>query len=188
MLQFTQNTDPRFPLLYFTVDSAVLAATVLGANLLLRMDQAALLTRLRGTATLGVVMSAVIFALVIAPTPEGGWWQPGADLRVRAATLLLHGVAPLLMAADWVLHPHPSLRARGCEAAVWLLWPVVYLIAISTLVRARVVDSPYPFLNPDPPPQFAAAVSGLIVVFLGAALVLRRVAGFYAADLPRRSE
>lgn len=144
--QFLQHTDPRFPLWYFTVDSAILAGVVAAIDVV--VPHARWIAALRHTAAVGVVVSAVIFATVIAPaTPTGTWFQPHDDSLVRTATVLLHGVAPLLVVACCLLQPKPI---HGRAAVGWAFaWPVTYLVGLCLMVGLHgPAVIPYPFLAP----------------------------------------
>lgn len=97
LCQFLQRTDPRFPLVYFTVLSGALAGVVALAEVLFRRRHF-VIDASRVAAAVGVIVSAVIFAALIAPaTPTGTWFQPWDDLWARVATALFHAVAPVLM-------------------------------------------------------------------------------------------
>ncbi|EHB48693.1 hypothetical protein MycrhDRAFT_5534 [Mycolicibacterium rhodesiae JS60] len=153
--QFVQHTDPRFPLLYFTVDSAVLAAVT--AAITLTRPQFRYLPALRVTSAVAVVVSALIFATVIAPaTPTGTWIQPHDDNWVATATILMHGVAPLLVSIALPSLPLPMYLRYG------YLWPVVYLAALVVVATLGSVPMPYPFLAPSQigcPGAIASAVA-----------------------------
>lgn len=140
--QFVQQTDPRFPLLYFTVDSAVLAAVT--AAIMLTWPQFRYLPALRVTSAVAVVVSALIFAAVIAPaTPTGAWIQPYDDYWVATATILMHGVAPVLVSVALPSLPLPMYLRYG------YFWPVVYLAALVVVATLGSVPMPYPFLAPS---------------------------------------
>lgn len=131
--QFIQRTDPRFPLVYFSVGSAMLAA--LAAGLTLGLPRWRHLAALRLTAAVGVIVSAVVFAAVIAPaTPTGSWIQPH-----------MHGVAPPLVALDWALRRRPFTLRR--HIVLGFGWPLAYLSGIACAAVAEVA-LPYPFLSP----------------------------------------
>ena len=146
ILQFMQHTDPRFPLWYFTVDSAIFAGIAAAADLV--SPQARWVGVLRHTAAAGVVVSAVIFAAVIAPaSPSGTWFQGHDDLRVRVATVLFHAVAPVLVIGCYLLRP-TGIRGRAA-AGYALLWPLAYLLGLCVMVGVRGPGIiPYPFLAP----------------------------------------
>jgi hypothetical protein len=138
--QFVQTTDQRFPLVYFTVDSAVFAGAA--AAITMARPQFRYLIALRITSAVGVVIAALVFAIVIAPaTPTGTWIQPHDDVWVRTANILLHGVAPLLVCVGV---PGAGLAAYLRYAYVW---PLAYLVTIAALT-CHGLAMPYPFLSP----------------------------------------
>ncbi|HUO37167.1 MAG TPA: hypothetical protein VMU34_04655 [Mycobacterium sp.] len=143
--QFIQQTDPRFPLVYFTIWSALLAGLTAAATLW--RPNWAWLVPARVATTVGVLVSAVIFAAVIAPaTPTGTWFQPWDDGLVRAANVLAHGVAPVFVVVDLCTR-RPWRRLSGWLAAAYA-WPLTYLAASSALVMFG-VGPVYPFLSPS---------------------------------------
>lgn len=158
LCQFLQHTDPRFPLWYFTVDSAILAG--LGAAADLAVPRARWVPALRHTAAVGVVVSAVIFAAVIAPaSPSGTWFQGHDDLAVRVATVLFHAMAPLLVIACYLLRP-TGLRGRAAARQAFP-WPLAYAVGLCIMVAIRGPGViPYPFLAPG---QVGWGIVGLAV-------------------------
>jgi len=145
--QFVQNTDPRSPLVYFTVLSSALAGLVAALETATR-HRGVWLDGARVTTTVSVVVSAIIFAALIAPaSATGTWFQPWDDVWVRTATVLFHAVAPALVIVDLVLR-RPSL-----SLVRWLLaaysWPLTYLVCIASAAMALSVKLPYPFLSPS---------------------------------------
>nr|MDT0524906.1 hypothetical protein [Streptomyces sp. DSM 41633] len=132
--------------MYFTVCSGLLAGIV--AIVELPDRHARRLGACRVAAAVGVVLSAVIFAVVIAPaTPTGTWFQPWDDAWVRTATVLFHGVAPVLVITNLIL------RQSGLPLWGWLVaaysWPLLYLAVIGAAAGTRGVRIPYPFLSPS---------------------------------------
>lgn len=144
--QFLQHTDRIFPLLYFTIDSAIVAGIV--ASIALIRPTCPLLPQLRTASSVGVLLSALIFTAVIAPASSTGTWiQPYDDYWVRTATVLLHGVAPVLVIIDLVINY--AERATTASVISWsYLWPLTYLVCLVVLVSTGVATIPYPFLNP----------------------------------------
>lgn len=145
--QFLQHTDRTFPLLYFTIDSAIFAGGV--ASVALIRPRCLELPQLRTASAVGVLLSSLIFTAVIAPASSTGTWvQPYDDYWVRTATVLLHGVAPVLVITDLVV----NCAGRATTAAsviVWsYLWPMAYLVCLVALVSTGVATIPYPFLDP----------------------------------------
>ncbi|MBS1696701.1 MAG: Pr6Pr family membrane protein [Actinobacteria bacterium] len=145
--QFVQHTDPRFPLAYFTVDSAVLAGVI--ALLALLVGQFRGAWQLRLAAAVGVCVSAVVFAAVIAPaTQTGTWFQPHDDWFMRTANLLLHGTAPVLVVADYVARAEATSVRRSVSWAY--VWPLTYLAGLLAVAAVFGGDTiPYPFLRPS---------------------------------------
>lgn len=172
--QFIQRTDPTPSLLYFTVGSAMLAATLLTWQLVRGTSNSAWGDRVRGAAVVGVALSSLIYMPVIAPSsPSGTWFGAHDDAWARSATLLLHGGAPILVVAEFLLAPY-ALPATSREATLLAWWPAAYLTVVGTLAWSGAATMPYLFLRPS---QFgvagvAAAVAVLyaIVVALGVAL------------------
>ncbi|WP_409430743.1 Pr6Pr family membrane protein [Mycobacterium sp. SMC-16] len=170
--QFLQHTDPRFPLWYFTVDSSILAGLSAAADL--AVPRALWLPALRHTAAVGVVVSAVVFAAIIAPaSPSGAWFQGHDDAVVRVATVLFHAVAPVLVSAGCLLRCN---GIRGCAAVGYAFaWPVAYLIGLCTMVGIRgAAVIPYPFLAPGQMGWgmvgLAAGALALLIAVTGTAL------------------
>lgn len=144
--QFAQHTDPTFPLLYFTVDSAVFAGAV--ASVALARPDCPQLPSLRAGSTVAVMLSALIFAAVIAPASGAGTWiQPYDDYWVRTATVLFHLIAPILVTIDFVVHDIGDDRFAMLLTKAYI-WPLGYLAALSGLRLLGAVDVPYPFLDP----------------------------------------
>jgi hypothetical protein len=186
--QLVQGTDPRLPLMYFTVDSAILAGAV--AVLTLAGRDGTWMWRLRLAAVVGVVISALVFAVLIAPaTPTGTWFQPHDDVVVRVATVLMHGVAPVLVAVDYLVRPHR--HTIGTTVAWCYPWPLLYVGGLGLLAIVSRQDMiPYPFLQPALVgwPTVAGALLALtaVVTLLGVALaVLDRAMGRRVTDDPK---
>jgi hypothetical protein len=173
--QFGQHTDPRFPLLYFTVDSGVFAGAV--ALIALVCPGLSSLPGLRAASAVGVLLSAVIFATVIAPASGTGTWiQPYDDYWVRTATILFHAVAPVLVTIDFAIHGVP--RRRIARTVAWcFVWPLAYIIVVGGLAAWGVVGMPYPFLDPSKTGWgtvmgTVVGLSALVLLFASALLAL----------------
>jgi hypothetical protein len=170
--QFVQHTDDVFPLLYFTVDSAAFAAGAAGVALLRpTMSQ---LSSLRAASAVGVLLSAAIYAIVIAPASETGTWvQPHDDNWVRAATLLFHLVAPILVTLDFIVQDIGRAQLRTALTSCFA-WPVVYLMMLGALASCDAVRMPYAFLDPSQVSgwtMFGTLVAlGLLILILSATL------------------
>lgn len=143
--QFMQQTDPRFPFVYFTVSSGFFAGVVAAVELSRWSPRG--LPYCRVSAAVGVILSALIFIAIIAPaTPTGTWFQPWDDAWVRIATMLFHGLAPVLVLARLVVSPYLG-RIRSWLAAAYA-WPVLYLIVTALGSSLKHWRIPYPFLSP----------------------------------------
>lgn len=143
--QFIQHTDQRFPLVYFTVLSGVFAGVV--ATFELFDFSHRWWPQCRVAAAVGVTLSALIFIAVIAPaTPTGTWFQPWDDAWVRVATILFHGLAPVLVLVRLLLGPCPDSIQRWLIAAY--AWPAVYLLIEVPGTLTMHWRIPYPFLSP----------------------------------------
>jgi hypothetical protein len=178
--QFIQRTDPRFAPVYYTVDSAILATAVL---LALQSPWTAMAARIHNAAVAGVVFSALIYATVIAPTSSSGeWFAPHDDPWARAATVLLHGIAPLLVVADYLGAPSPSASTlKAAISSLW--WPIAYLTVISLLAWGGVIQMPYRFLSPSAsgPALVACAIAGLAAISAGLAAALEKTSSLLTA-------
>lgn len=173
--QFLQHTDPTFPLLYFTIDSAVLLACALAISL--AHPSSPTLDVVRGAATIGVVISSLIFATVIAPnSATGTWFNPRDDVFVRTATVLMHGVGPLLAVSDFLTHDYPETSTRKMLAS-WCAWPLAYIIAIMSLAAVGIGHVPYTFLQPQ--------TGGGILGVVGAMGALTAIVAFLSYGLVR---
>lgn len=96
---------------------------------------------LRAAATLYLLVTAIVYALLLAPTDALTHATPSFNNWV------LHRIMPLAMVADWLIDP-PRTRLRIREAWMLLIFPIAYVTY--TLVRGPVVGwYPYPFLNPQ---------------------------------------
>lgn len=145
VMQFVQSTDPRHPLLYFTVNSAILAIVTLTIGLM--RPTVNWLAAMRPGICAGVLLSAFVFAVAIAPSQNGGaWYAPHDDIPVRIANILLHGVGPALLLLDYLLDPPRSAQPRRL-AGWWLLWPLIYFVAVAVLTAVGLGEVPYEFLD-----------------------------------------
>lgn len=155
-LQFIQTEDPRFPLWYFTVDSAI-ASSVL-----------ALVQSIRGRATAGAVttsffsaslVSGVVFWAAIFPVN-----RLGEEPAVIAANLFLHVALPVaLLAAQRgtrLFPPHGSVL-------ICLIWPALYFVITWVTAFRGVGQIPYAFMDYNevglPLPLLAVAVVGALL-------------------------
>ena len=127
---------------FFTIESNIFAVVVflMSALAIASGKQGRGLTMLRGAATLYMVTTGIVFALLLA----------GIEGIVLTAVpwdnMVLHYLIPVAALVDWFIDP-PKSRIRFKKALVWMVFPLTY-VAYS-LIRGPFVDwYPYPFLNP----------------------------------------
>jgi hypothetical protein len=138
--------------------------------------------RLRAALLAYVWAGSAVFFLVLNPA----WQHHGTQYAVE---LLLHGVAPLLYFVYWFLCvPKTALRWR--DPLVWLIYPVVYLVAV--LAAARLTKFyPYPFIDLSvlSADRFAANLAAVAATFLAfgfAVVALARATGPNKGRFDRR--
>lgn len=128
---------------FFTIQSNILAATVLmivGVGSLLGKKATASFTFLRGGATLYMVMTGIIFALLLSG------FQRDLQTTIPWVNTVLHYLMPAVMLIDWLLFPpKKSLALR--TSLWWLIYPALYLL-FSLIMGAFTQWYPYPFMNP----------------------------------------
>lgn len=145
---------------FFTIESNIIAGLVfiLSALAILVLGaQPKLLVFLRGAATLYMMITGIVFAVLLA----------GLDVELTAVpwdNIVLHYIIPLAIVIDWILDP-PQVRIPFNVALIWFCFPILYLVY--SLVRGGIVGwYPYPFLNPG-----TNGYGGVIWVSLGIVLL-----------------
>jgi hypothetical protein len=125
---------------FFTIQSNILAAAVLvGAAVVRRDERTLLFDALRGAATLYIVITGVVFALLLAGLQES------LDTHIAWVDFTVHKLMPVAVAADWLLEP-PRRRLPSSAAFAWLAYPTAWFAY--TLVRGAAEDwYPYPFVD-----------------------------------------
>lgn len=158
---------------FFTIESNLFAASVLifSAVALLRNKPAAYLAMLRGAATLYMVTTGIVFAVLLS----------GLEATLLTAVpwdnIVLHYIMPLALLFDWFIDP-PNSRITFKRALMWLAYPLVYVVY--SLARGPLVGwYPYPFLNPATNGYAGVAVTGvgIAVVVVVLTWLLLLVAG-----------
>lgn len=149
---------------YFTVESNILGIVVLLiAGLLDPVSPRWQLVR--GAATLYLLITGVVYALLLA----------GSDVLRddRWVNDTLHRIMPVVLVVDWVLAPAgPRISAR--LIAGWLIFPAVF--CGYSLLRGTFVNwYPYPFLDPRGQ-GFASLLLGVLILALFFALMAVAVA------------
>jgi hypothetical protein len=129
---------------FFTIQANILAAIVLlivGFGTLTRKKSNPQFAFLRGAATLYMVMTGIIFALLLSDVV--------ADLQTTIpwVNTVLHYAMPVVMLIDWLAFP-PKFKFSFRTTVYWLAFPILYLIY--SLIRGVYTGwYPYPFINPD---------------------------------------
>lgn len=118
---------------------------------------------IRLDALLGIVITGVVFAAVLAPIVH----LTGAAF---VATVCFHYIAPVMMLLGWlVFGPRPAIT---WNTVAWAFaWPVLWLVY--TFIHGYATDwYPYPFLDVTKIGIGAALRNSLLVVVFAALLVL----------------
>ena len=127
---------------FFTVLSNVLLLTVflIGTARWRTTTSSPVFDLVRGAATLYIVVTGVVFALLLAGLQEQ------LQTTVPWVDAVLHKVMPAAGALDWLIDP-PRTRLSVRAAATWLAFPAVWLAY--TLLRGPIANwHPYPFVDP----------------------------------------
>ena len=129
---------------FFTIQSNILAAFILlivGIGTLREKKGTPQFAFLRGAATLYMIMTGIIFALLLSGL------QQALQTTIPWVNVTLHYVMPIVMLIDWLLYP-PRTTIEFKKALWWLLYPLAYLL-YSWIRGAFIHWYPYPFLNPE---------------------------------------
>lgn len=125
-----------------------------------------LISALRGAATLYMVITGIVYAVLLAPlTADGGLTLPWVNT-------VLHQIMPVVALLDWLLVP-PAQKIKRNMVISWLAFPLAYLAY--SLVRGHFVGwYPYPFLNPDGQGYLVVAVycAGVAISFIAVGSLL----------------
>ena len=145
---------------YFTIQSNIFAFTilVLSAFAIASNKKSNQLSLLRGAATLYMVITGIVFAVLLAGVE-------GAILTaVPWDNIVLHYIMPVALLVDWLVDkPNKSIAFK--KSLVWLIYPVVYVVY--SLTRGHFVDwYPYPFLDPNNNGYAGVLLTGLGVAGL----------------------
>lgn len=149
---------------FFTVESNVIAAVMfmISAFFLYAGKKSARLDFFRGAATLYMVVTGIVFALLLSSLE-------GVQLTaVPWDNTVLHYIIPIAIVVDWFIDPVRKISFR--KGLAWLAFPIAYLGY--SLVRGVVTGwYPYPFLNPSNGGYGQIALTSLGIFALGIALV-----------------
>lgn len=131
--------DPVHYLTYFTIDSNLIATTLLlvGAARW-RSERSPTMDLLRGGAVVYMSVTGVVFAVLLSGT--------NVDTAIPWVNSVVHEVMPIVLVADWLLDP-PQMRLSLRQGALWLSYPLVWIVY--ELIRGAITGKyHYPFLNP----------------------------------------
>jgi hypothetical protein len=146
---------------FFTIESNVFAAIILiiSGIMVLAGKSSRLLTVLRGAATLYMVTTGIVFALLLSGL------EAGVLTAVPWDNTVLHYIIPLAVLVDWIVDP-PRKKIAFKTASVWLAFPIIYVVY--SMIRGSVVNwYPYPFLNPT-----TSGYLGVLVTSIGIAVTV----------------
>ncbi len=125
---------------FFTIQSNVLAATMLVLTALVRRDERSrLVDALRGAVTFYIAITGIVFALLLSGLQED------LDTHIAFVNFVVHYLIPVVLVVDWFVDP-PRHRLGLRVALVWLAYPFAWFVY--TLVRGSSTDwYPYPFVD-----------------------------------------
>lgn len=157
---------------FFTIESNILAAMIFviaGLGVLAGKKASDGFARLRGAATVYMVVTGIVYVLLLSGLEES------LQTPIPWINTVLHYVMPVAVLADWLLVP-PKRRIAFGRAAVWLIFPLAY--GVYSLVRGHITDwYPYPFLNPAEQGYggVAAAGAAIAVGLVGVVWIVSRI-------------
>lgn len=154
---------------FFTIQSNILAALILlvvGFGTLAKKKGTPQFAFLRGAATLYMIMTGIIFALLLSGL------QQALQTTIPWVNVVLHYVMPIVMLVDWLVHP-PATRVPFKRALWWLVYPFAYLV-YSWARGAFTHWYPYPFLNPEGN-RWLAVIATCILIGIGVVGIIRLI-------------
>ena len=164
---------------FFTVQSNILSGIV-SAQLARHVDRDGPIWRaVRLASLVGIVITGVIYATVLAAVHEPHGWK---EIFSNA---VFHYVVPFMMVVGWLVWgPRPRIEAR--TIALSLLYPVAWVAY--TLVDGAISSwYPYPFLDVVSHGYATVLANGaLVVVALGLVTALYRLGDRYLPAAPRQ--
>ena len=125
---------------FFTIQSNILAATILVLAALIRRDERSpLFDAVRGAATFYITITFVVFALLLSGAQED------LDTHIAFTNFVVHYLIPVVLLVDWFVDP-PRHRLGLRIAVAWLAYPLAWFAY--TLVRGSATGwYPYPFVD-----------------------------------------
>lgn len=126
----------------------------------------------RGAATVYMVITGVVYALLLAQYPASG---PAWINHVE------HQVMPIVVLLDWLIMP-PLARIGPRRAMAWLVIPIVY-VAYTEIRGPSAHWYPYPFLDPRPHGVVHVVVYSIVIAIAFVAVSAGvAAAGDYLSD------
>ncbi|NUT35994.1 MAG: Pr6Pr family membrane protein [Hamadaea sp.] len=170
---------------YFTIQSNLVGAAVLGYGALRPALNSRRWDLVRGAATTYLFTTGVVFALLLSNlAAQVGTTMPWVNT-------VLHQISPVVIFVDWLIRP-PRHRVDLPAAWYWLIYPILWLIY--TLIRGGIVDwYPYPFVDPRPEGwahvvkacvAVAIGIIGFMLIVVWAGNSMRKVADRRAGSAP----
>ena len=145
---------------YFTIESNIFAFVILivSALALANNKRSSKLYLLRGAATLYMVITGIVFAVLLA----------GVEGSILTAVpwdnIVLHYIMPVVLLVDWLVDK-PNKTITFKSSFIWLIYPLTYVIY--SLARGKLVNwYPYPFLDPKSNGYTGVLITGLGIAAL----------------------
>ena len=114
---------------FFTIQSNILAATMLVLTALIRREERSRpFDAVRGAATFYITITFVVFALLLSGLQED------LDTHIAFTNFVVHYLIPIVLLVDWFIDP-PRYRLGLRIAFAWLAYPVGWFAY--TLVRGQ---------------------------------------------------
>jgi hypothetical protein len=155
---------------FFTIQSNIIAATVLVLTALMRPRERSLgFEAIRGAATFYITITGVVFAALLSGLQEQ------LDTHNEFVNSTVHYVIPAAALIDWLIDP-PRQRLGLKVALAWLSYPLLWFAY--TLIRGSVVNwYPYPFVDVSQHGYSGVLLNGVIfaAAFGTGALAFARV-------------
>lgn len=144
---------------FFTIQSNIIGAGVLLALALTVPKETHNWSLIRGGAVIFLVLTGVIYNTLLVDITEQ------LQTTIPWVNDVLHKVMPIVMLIDLLIVPLAH-RLRWREAAVWTIYPLLYLAY--SLIRGAFVDwYPYPFLDPGKDGGYLRVFGFGVVVLVG---------------------
>lgn len=155
---------------YYTIQSNIIVALVMAADIILTVIQKNNLRAfviIKGGATLWIMVTGVVYHVMLS-----GMWNPQGSMVY--VNLSLHYITPIAMLLNWLIF-EPKGQFRWRDSLWWLTYPLLY--AAASLVRGQ-VDGFYPywFLNPTASfPKGAGGWGNVLLLVLGLVIIFELI-------------